>query len=753
MSTATKGLRRAGFGGLAALIVATGLATASPAFADLTGSGGDIRVQPTDSTVNALAQPAPFVFAGDTAAKAANTQILMKNTFKSGDRVLLSVLNSANTNCADPASSIGYVGTPTVTVSGPFATGSGMVPNTTVEPAPDVPVAGDTADTTPQFNVSTMSSSSCAPNSVNDVLVITFKNQNSGTATDEFKFTVAGIVYNIGASVPAGPLHNAAFGQNAIPGTTPQAYTNSADFGGNTYTGPFAVLQWTNNALVSPVKFGVGAPNQLVADGTAQTIGDVTIGELTPNAMPTGLYTVTFNNATVYTASTPAPTVSGAASGETTTLGRTASTVTLNIAAASASTASTYVIKGLLLTPTQPGPISATLTGPAGPFTTSITPDDQGSATTKSSVDASLTVTPITAVSLPNRIGGTDRYETAAKIALNNGCDNIAVLANGDNFPDALSANFLAGRLAQTSMGNENSGTVSILLTQAGQLPASTVAAMRNLGVRSVYVVGGTGVVSSAVEAQLRNTRAYYCGGDASYNNQNLEVVRVGGADRYATNRLAIQLATNIYPFSSSYQFQLTFGQPSKATAIIATGQNAADALAAGPMAYSRFPLVLTPTAALGADATQTLTNLGITQALIVGGTGAVSSTVEASLTAAGITSTRLAGASRYETATKIADFERAASPATPTATSGLGWTSTTVLLARGDVFADALAGGPLAGNYGSSLLLTTPTALSTETNTWLTSNATTLTYVTALGLTGAVSNAALNSAIAAVAG
>jgi putative cell wall-binding protein len=94
----------------------------------------------------------------------------------------------------------------------------------------------------------------------------------------------------------------------------------------------------------------------------------------------------------------------------------------------------------------------------------------------------------------------------------------------------------------------------------------------------------------------------------------------------------------------------------------------------------------------------------------------------------AGAVVDRVAGADRYATATALADFER----------TSLGWTPSHAILARGDAFADALAGAPLAGVRRAPILLTAPLSLSPVTSTWLDTNGPL--SVTALGLDGAIS-------------
>ncbi|GGS17523.1 cell wall-binding repeat-containing protein [Actinokineospora fastidiosa] len=75
-------------------------------------------------------------------------------------------------------------------------------------------------------------------------------------------------------------------------------------------------------------------------------------------------------------------------------------------------------------------------------------------------------------------------------------------------------------------------------------------------------------------------------------------------------------------------------------------------------------------------------------------------------------TALRYAGRDRYTTAVCVS---RGTWADAATADAKEPYLAKAVVLARGDDFPDALAGGPLAGHLGAPLLLTTPTALRTE--------------------------------------
>ena len=86
-------------------------------------------------------------------------------------------------------------------------------------------------------------------------------------------------------------------------------------------------------------------------------------------------------------------------------------------------------------------------------------------------------------------------------------------------------------------------------------------------------------------------------------------------------------------------------------------------------------------------------------------------------------------------------------------ATGTLGFTNAELVLARGDGFADALAGSSYSGT-GKPLLLTAGTdQLGAPTRTYISANTTAGTKLTALGGPLAITNGVLTDAAAARAG
>lgn len=305
------------------------------------------------------------------------------------------------------------------------------------------------------------------------------------------------------------------------------------------------------------------------------------------------------------------------------------------------------------------------------------------------------------------RLFGADRYETAAEIAYDTfGFASTAVIGSGTVFADALSASYLAGRL-----------DAPILLTAPRALSGATERALADLEVDGVVIVGGTVAVSKAVEDRLRAL--------------GYEVERVAGADRYETSRRIAE--------SFPKEVVSDFPGTDLETAMVASGAGFADALAGAPVAYSEsFPVLLTPQAGLSPQARAALLSLEIKQVFLLGGPLAVSPAAETAIRALGIRVERLAGETRAETAVKIADFE----------VDRLAWPSDHVNLARGDAFADALAGSPHEGAEQGPLLLTNgPGILGPATRTWLQQRSATVSSIDVLGGTAAVSAATLDEA------
>ena len=781
----------------AASLAAGSFATITPVSADIGDSGysGYIRVTPTSSTVDWENQPAPTIMAGATSA-AASVQLNIPSDWESGDKITLQVqsdnniaLDGQQTNCLSAAQSISFASpyvVADVAVSGAmmnpqagWGSDTGAVdhnPGTdgstyagdprTVDPNPSV---------APTFNVALVTSPSCGGVGVTDQIELTFSNTATADGANPgfFELTFNNIRYTVGAAVTPGPVHVIPFARQAVD-TAPGTFANDDLFGGNVYSSATA-LMWTNNAFISPVTIAATGTN-LIADCSWQPLGSITLTELVGDALGNGVQRIYITG--VDSLMGPmAVAVTGNAGGSGTVTAITGSYIEVTLAGMVSGTSGTVTISGINASDCSDGDITTTLSSVVSVlnWVSYLTPDDQnllGDLNTDDSnelytSDVNLGSEPsayfAVSINVPARIGGNDRYETSAKIAYNlDLCQDWVVVVSGSSYPDALSAAYLAGALnwLYGSEEDEDFGTVPVLLVGTNSIPESVSAYMADVGAKNVYIVGGASAVSASVEATLRNTAATKCrwnttiGSTAPVPNQKLSVVRVAGADRYATNRAAVNLGSDMFEENRN-RVSLDILQPTKHTAIIATGSGFADALAAGPVAYDGLPLILTDGTSLSASAALALTDNDIAQVIIIGGTSAVSAAVEAQIAAMGITTGRVSGADRYATATAWANFMAAGCAAAPIAGAydcGLGWgTHSGLLLASGTNFADALSGAPLGWDWGAPIILSDPTTLSANTQSWLVANRVALSWITVLGLGSAVSTSVMNAANAAI--
>jgi putative cell wall-binding protein len=746
---------------------------------------GDVRVTPAGTLTadglsvdnpltpavegDGLNQPAPVIALGANDQPGANAQIRIHNQWRSGDRVLFQVRDSAGNNCASVPTSLGYSAAPTVVSSAVAYSflSAPVVPQPVPAPVPpleapianspmadnglpnslvqrDVPVVSTGPQIKPEFQVNLLSSTQCAPNGVKDIVEILFTNQSADPAaanydvTDSWVLSMSGIKYNVGASVTAGPVRNLPLAQNAT--ATPGIFTNTPGgwFGGNLAAidvQPLVQNMWTNTAFILPVTLAAETPGALVADGFTQDLGTITLAESLASSLvgtaPDNLYQVCYSS-NIGSLSTGVPIT---ATGPVVPGSISVSGNCINFRVAPSTGVDTIVFSNIFGSVNSAGATDVSLQDVPDAFVAAyLTPTDNAVSNSLNSdvngVQAPYLVTPLAiAEALPDRIGGSNRFETASKIAFSTTeCSDFVVLVNGNSFPDSLSASYLAGALTLTE--NKEYGEVPILTTRGTSLHPAAELAIRELGVRTVYIVGGTAAVSADVAAAVDALPRTECGGDISDTTQTVQVERVAGANRYLTNQQVVQRAQSILDsdsinYNQRIRYQANAGEASVRTALMASGADFADALSAGPISFGNsstgFPLVLTTPNTLSPVAASTLTNLDIERVVIVGGEAAVSADVVASLEALGIDVIRLAGANRYETAIQVLVW--AATPRFPNTNPvlvggegfnlGLQWNIFgNVVLARGDDFADALAVAPYVGSRQDLLVLTTPTSL-----------------------------------------
>ncbi|MCR2824024.1 cell wall-binding repeat-containing protein [Microbacterium sp. zg.Y909] len=249
-----------------------------------------------------------------------------------------------------------------------------------------------------------------------------------------------------------------------------------------------------------------------------------------------------------------------------------------------------------------------------------------------------------------DRLSGQDRYETAVEVSRKsfpNGAQTVYLVV-GTDFADALAAAPLAAHK-----------DAPLLLTRSTALPASTEAELKRLAPTRVVLIGGTGVIDSAMAGRLRTLLG-----------SGLAVDRVGGSDRYETARFI------------AAQFD------SAPAVYVATGRDFADALGAAAVAGGRgAPVILVKGENDHVDqqTIRAVASLGSKEIVIVGGEGVVSRGISDQLASQGLSVTRYGGLDRYAT-----------NAALNNASFGSGTSS--IVLATGRDFPDALTGAVLAG-------------------------------------------------------
>ncbi|MFC0906009.1 cell wall-binding repeat-containing protein [Clostridium sp. MT-14] len=259
----------------------------------------------------------------------------------------------------------------------------------------------------------------------------------------------------------------------------------------------------------------------------------------------------------------------------------------------------------------------------------------------------SYTINKTTSHKNVSRLAGQNRYETAAKISQNNWNEaDTAVLVSGQSYADALSAAPFA------KLKN-----APILLTSSNTLDSNTKSELSRLKVRTVYIIGGTGVVSSSIESSLRNMK--------------MVVKRISGNDRYATS---LEVAKQI---------------KSPKQVFVASGAGFADGLSVSSYAsLSGSPIILTDGKQLSSDILKYVKDNSSTP-YVIGGNGVVDDSVVSSLGAV-----RISGSDRYSTNLAILNKFNDK------------YDLSNIYLASGSDFADALSGSAVAGEKSAPVVL-----------------------------------------------
>ena len=187
------------------------------------------------------------------------------------------------------------------------------------------------------------------------------------------------------------------------------------------------------------------------------------------------------------------------------------------------------------------------------------------------------------------RISGTDRYGTSEMVAKRvtgiTGKKNIAVVASGQVFPDALSVGSFASRDAYP-----------ILLVKKNSIPSQIERAIKDLDINKTYIAGGTDTIAKSTEAKLPSV-----------------LERMAGATRYETS---VAIAKS------------KFGESKEA--YVASGIEFADALVISPISgkYNRPTLLVSDKINSNQFVRSYVKNSNINKLIAIGGERYVPSSV-----------------------------------------------------------------------------------------------------------------------------
>ena len=255
------------------------------------------------------------------------------------------------------------------------------------------------------------------------------------------------------------------------------------------------------------------------------------------------------------------------------------------------------------------------------------------------------------------RWAGPDRFSASAAISAKSfpvGV-NVAYIASGMNFPDALSGAPVAGLTAGP-----------VLLSRKDSLDKPITDELTRLKPKRIVILGGPGSVSDGV----RTTLANYTAG---------AVDRWFGPDRYSASAA---ISAKSFPVGVN-------------VAYIASGTTFPDALSGAPVAgKTAGPVLLSRKDSIDKPITDELTRLQPKKIVILGGPGSVSDAVKATLDAYTAGSVdRWYGPDRYSAS---ADISAKSFPV------GVD----VAYVASGSTFPDALSGAPVAGKTPGPVLL-----------------------------------------------
>lgn len=266
------------------------------------------------------------------------------------------------------------------------------------------------------------------------------------------------------------------------------------------------------------------------------------------------------------------------------------------------------------------------------------------------------------AISEYYRISGDSRIETAIEIS-NAGWDesNVVILARADNPADALASAGLSGKKE-----------APILLTYTNKLPDSVINELIRLDASKVFLLGGTGAISSKVENELGSMGFY--------------TERVAGKNRFET----------------AAQINKEAGLDKGTKGIVVNGFTVADAISASSKAaVAGVPIYLATEKALPVELPESITDV-----TIYGGVKVVGEEVFNQLRSQGKKVTRLSGENRFDTNIKSLQSDLMEDVIIVRGTS---------VSATKEDYPDAVTASGLAKVFNANVILSHPTRVMPE--------------------------------------
>ncbi|MFR8039683.1 MAG: cell wall-binding repeat-containing protein [Anaerovoracaceae bacterium] len=249
------------------------------------------------------------------------------------------------------------------------------------------------------------------------------------------------------------------------------------------------------------------------------------------------------------------------------------------------------------------------------------------------------------------RYSGKDRYKTAIltadamKKSLSKSKFETVIVACGTSYPDALAGSYLAAK--------KQAPILLVNKSYEKEIRNYVIKNLNNNG--TVYILGGTGVVSSNFEKELK---------------KSVKVKRLSGKDRYATN-LSILKEAGV-----------------ESDLLLCSGNGYADSLS---VASSGEPILLV-NKKLDSTQKKFLSGLELENIYLIGGTGVVNKTIESNSKSYGNV-IRLGGFNRYTTSIAVSR-------------AFFGEWNKCAVAVYGMNFPDGLTGGALAISLSSPVIL-----------------------------------------------